>query len=144
MRIFLMTAMVIIMIGLAACSGDKLPEDKQHTVDQAVKSGVYWLQLIDAGEYDSSWVEASPIFRAAVTQERWSGQMQAIRQPMGAVKSRKVKSTQYRTEMPGAPDGEYVIIQFETGFEHKKSAVETLTPARDEQGEWRVSGYYIK
>ena len=144
MRIFLMTAMVIAMIGLTACSADKLSEDKQHYVDQAVKSGVYWLQLVDAGKYDSSWVEASPIFKAAVTQKRWSGQMQAIRRPMGSVKSRKVKSTQYRTEMPGAPDGDYVIIQFDTEFEHKKSAVETLTPAKNAQSEWRISGYYIK
>jgi len=46
--------------------------------------------------------------------------------------------------MPGAPDGEYVVIQYETEFEKKASAVETVTPERDKNGTWRVSGYYIK
>jgi len=42
------------------------------------------------------------------------------------------------------PDGDYVIIQFDTSFENKKSAIETVTPMLDKDGVWRVSGYYIK
>ena len=30
--------------------------------------------------------------------------------------------------MPGAPDGQYVVIQFETSFQNKKSAIKTVTP----------------
>jgi hypothetical protein len=44
----------------------------------------------------------------------------------------------------GPPDGEYVVIQFETSFENKKSAIETVTPMLDQDGKWRVSGYFIK
>jgi hypothetical protein len=43
-----------------------------------------------------------------------------------------------------APDGEYVVIQFEASFENKKSAIETVTPMLDKDGNWRVSGYYVK
>jgi hypothetical protein len=46
--------------------------------------------------------------------------------------------------LPGAPDGEYVVIQFETSFENKKSAIETVTPMIEINGGWRVSGYFIK
>ena len=48
------------------------------------------------------------------------------------------------TSMPGAPDGEYVVIQYSTNFQNKKSAIETVTPMKNKGGEWRVSGYYIK
>ena len=48
------------------------------------------------------------------------------------------------TSLPGAPDGEYVVIQFDTSFTNKKVAVETVTPMKDEDGIWRVSGYYVK
>jgi len=37
-----------------------------------------------------------------------------------------------------------VVIQFQTSYENKKSAVETVTPMVDPDGEWRVSGYYIR
>ena len=63
---------------------------------------------------------------------------------MGKLISRQVKSTSYRTSLPGAPDGEYVIIQFKTSFDNKKSAIETVTPMKEKDGSWRVSGYYIK
>jgi hypothetical protein len=47
-------------------------------------------------------------------------------------------------ELPGAPDGDYAVIQFSTEFAHKRTARETVTPMRDADGEWRVSGYFIR
>ena len=70
--------------------------------------------------------------------------MQSVRKPLGKTLNRELKTSTYRTTLPGAPDGEYVVIQFETSFENKKSAIETITPALDKEGKWRVSGYYIK
>lgn len=70
--------------------------------------------------------------------------MQAVRKPLGKLISRNVQMKIYKTVMPGAPDGEYVIIQFKTSFENKKTAIETITPMMDKNGKWRVSGYFIK
>ena len=50
----------------------------------------------------------------------------------------------YKTSLPGAPDGEYVVMEFTTAFTNKKSAIETITPMLDEDGQWRVAGYYIR
>ncbi|KPJ71393.1 hypothetical protein AMJ52_08655, partial [candidate division TA06 bacterium DG_78] len=63
---------------------------------------------------------------------------------LGKLVSRTVKSAKYTTSLPGAPDGEYVVIQYEASFENKQSAIETVTPMKDTDGAWRVSGYYIK
>ncbi len=46
--------------------------------------------------------------------------------------------------LPGAPDGEYVVIRYRTEFENKMKAVETVTPMLEADGAWRVSGYYIR
>ena len=70
--------------------------------------------------------------------------MKSVRKPLGQNLSREVNFKKYTTSLPGAPDGEYVVIQFTTSFSHKKSAVETVTPMLDTDGKWRVSGYYIK
>ncbi len=40
--------------------------------------------------------------------------------------------------------GKYVVIQFDTVFEHKASASETVTPMLDPDGVWRVSGYFFR
>jgi hypothetical protein len=70
--------------------------------------------------------------------------LRAARKPLGELVSRKLKSANFMTSLPGAPDGEYVVLQFETAFENKKSAVETITPMLEKDGKWRVSGYYIR
>jgi hypothetical protein len=62
---------------------------------------------------------------------------------MGDASSRILLGATYATSLPGAPDGEYVVLQFKTVFEHKKDAIETLTPMLD-NGQWRVAGYYVR
>jgi hypothetical protein len=46
--------------------------------------------------------------------------------------------------LSGAPDGEYVVIEYETSFEKKRNGIETITPMKDADGEWRVAGYFLK
>jgi len=67
-----------------------------------------------------------------------------VRKPISKLVSRKIKRKTYTTSLPSAPDGEYVVIQFETSSEDEKSAVEKVIPMLDKCGNWRVSGYYIK
>ena len=110
----------------------------------AVSAAEKWLVVIDEGKYSESWQEAAIYFRNAVKQEQWEQSLQAHRKPLGKLVSRKVKSKAYKTSLPGTPDGEYVVIQFETSFENKKRSIETVTPMIDNDEKWRVSGYYIK
>ncbi len=110
----------------------------------AVKAAESWLAVVDAGDYGRSWADSAALFRAAVTKEQWQQALAGSRKPLGSLVSRKVKSTQFATSLPGAPDGEYVVIQFTTSFANKKTAVETVTPMKESDGVWRVSGYYIK
>ena len=67
-----------------------------------------------------------------------------MRVPLGKLESRKLTSAQYTKTMPGAPDGDYVILQFDASYENKKRAIETVTPMKDKDGKWRVAGYFIK
>jgi hypothetical protein len=132
---------VVIVIMLMTCIATAAGPGKEKA---AVVAAQKWLALIDADNYADSWNEAAGYFRAAVNQEKWEQSLQAVRTPLGKIISRKVKSKVYQTSVPGAPDGEYVIIQFQTSFQNKKSAIETVTPMLDKDGQWRLSGYFIK
>jgi hypothetical protein len=111
---------------------------------KAVESSNTWLKLIDDGQYSKSWERAAELFKNALTEEQWNQSLNAVRKPLGKVIRRNMKSKQYMTSLPGAPDGEYVVIEYETSFENKKVAIETVTPMLDKDKKWRVSGYYIK
>lgn len=119
-----------------------------HAQDDAVKkareSAESWLELVDAGKYAESWQEAALIFQKQVSEEQWVSAVRKVRQPLGKVQSRKLASATPRKDPPNAPPGEYVIIQYDTVFENREGAVETIVPSQDEKGNWKVSGYFIK
>jgi hypothetical protein len=110
----------------------------------AQDAALMWLALIDAGNFGTSWDEAADIFQQHIAKTAWASAAANARTPLGAVISRKLASARYAKTLPGAPDGEYVVIQFSTHFEHKADATEFVTPERAKDGSWKVSGYFIK
>jgi hypothetical protein len=130
--------MTLIFASFAAAHAQSKPEDL------AQKSAESWLSLVDSGKYAESWDQAASFFKGAVTKADWQSKVAPVRGPLGKVISRKLKSAKYTKTLPGAPDGEYVVLQYDTNFEHKESAVETIVPMLDKDGQWRVSGYFIK
>jgi hypothetical protein len=138
------TGLVLVLIILSILfSMDPLKANEVAEKAAVTVSGA-WLSLVDEGNYVESWNQASALFKTAVTKEQWQQSLKAVRTPLGRVAARKLKSKQYTKTLPGAPDGEYVVIQYETTFEKKQSAIETVAPMLDKDGKWRVSGYYIK
>jgi len=129
---------VFIFSGIHALAADSAREAA------ALSAAEKWLALVDRGKYGESWEDSAALFKNAVRPGQWTQSMQAVREPLGRLVSRSVKTLAYRTALPGAPDGEYVVIEFETAFENKKAAVETVIPMMDPDGVWRVSGYTIK
>ena len=94
----------------------------------AVSASQEWLSLLDNKKYGESWDEAAAIFKAAVTKSDWERQINAIYTPFGKLRARILLSSTYAETLPGAPDGKYVVIQYKSSFENKKSAIETITP----------------
>ena len=112
--------------------------------DAARRVAEAWLQLVDSGQYGLSWDEASALFKGAIGRDQWINSVTGVRRPLGALKDRKLQSATRTRTLPGAPDGDYVVIQYEASFANKQRAVETVTPMREADGQWRVGGYYVR
>jgi serine/threonine-protein kinase len=116
-----------------------------EVVDDATTAAAQaWLGQIDSGNYATSWKDASAYFRGAVTEKSWTDALNGSRKPLGKLVSRKLSKAQPAQSLPGAPDGNYLVMQFDTSFSNKKNAVETVTFMREKDGKWRAAGYYIK
>jgi hypothetical protein len=109
----------------------------------AARAAEAWLKLIDSGQYGASWDEASSTFRKAVPRASWEQKAAAAREPLGKVLERKLAAKQLAHELPGAPDGTYVVLSFDTRFEHKERGHETVTMML-EDGKFRGAGYFIR
>ena len=135
-------ACMILIAQMAVCAAALAAESDKKAA--ALSAAYSWLNQVDQGSYAKSWQEAAEYFRNTVPEGKWIEGLKAVRNPLGKLVSRAVRSSSYSTALPGAPDGEYVVIQFDTSFENKKAALETVTPMKDPDGVWRVSGYYIQ
>lgn len=117
--------------------------DSDQAEQEATRAAEAWLSHLDRGDLAASWNTAARLFRDAVTEEEWAGALKKAQGPLGRVVHRSIRSCRYATELPGAPDGEYVMLEYDSSFEHKKNGTETVVMMQDD-GEWRLSGYFIR
>jgi len=103
-----------------------------------------WFALVDGGSLAESWDKMAATFKKEISKRKWKSTIAELRKPLGKLGSRKLKSAEYTKELPGAPEGEYVVARFETAFERKPAAIETVTLLLGQDLIWRVSSYAVK
>lgn len=103
-----------------------------------------WLALVDASDYEKSWQQAGTAFKSAITAQRWAQVCAAARTPLGTVRSRSSQGIEPSATLPGMPDGQYATLKFAATFEHKASAIETVTLILEPDSQWRIVGYFIQ
>jgi len=122
--------------------------------EAATSTAERWLALIDGADYAESWnqassllksgVETSVLFKRGISEDQWRSTTATAQTHLGKVESRTLRSRRYVEELPGEPEGEYVVIEYEASFgSEKKNGVEKVILTKDHDGEWRVSGYKI-
>ena len=131
---------IFALVGLGLWAGTAPVTLAQGDFQSAAQT---WLGLVDTARYGDSWDAASAIFRGAVPKASWEQQLRGVRQPLGPVVSRALKNATHATSLPGVPDGEYEVIQYQTNFQNKASATETVTMMQD-GGVWKAAGYFIR
>lgn len=127
-----------------AGKGAALGADTAAAQQAAQQAAQRWLALMDAGQAVEAWDAAAPVLQAAVTRGAWLDVGTSVRAPLGAVKSRRQTSSVFTRTLPGAPDAEYVVIQYATDFSNRAGVVETVVPMRLPDGSWKVTTYRLR
>jgi len=140
MKKFIVFLCFFLSIGFVSISYGEITEREKL----AIQSAEAFLKHIDEGKYAKGWQVSAKLFKDQVVQEKWDELMKLFREPLGKVTSRELFSQQYMTKIPSSPEGEYIVVVYQTNFENKPESYETVTPMLDKDGQWRVSGYYIK
>lgn len=102
-----------------------------------------WLALIDSGQYRRSWEEAAVQARSVFPADQWVGFISALRSRLGALRSREHSAIQFGEVAPGAPPGEYVLLEYRSAFGNDPEATERVTLLK-ENGTWRGFSYSVQ
>ncbi len=95
-----------------------------------------WLVLVDDKNYAQSWSQAGKAFQNRQNPDAWTQAGAAVREPLGAVASRDLKSVDL-----GRAD--IIVVRYDSVFAHKAAATETVTLAFQDGG-WVVTDYSVK
>ena len=136
-------SLLIAVLALVACAA-AFAQNEDAKRKEAEQSALSWLRVVDTGKYEQSWDEASSFFKSAVTKAAWNSALQQARGPLGSASHRSSMGSTYQTDLPNAPKGEYVVMQYKTDFAKTGAAIETVSAMLDRDGKWRVAGYFIK
>lgn len=117
---------------------------RASAVHKGQEAAVAWLDLLDSGQYGASWDQAAIQLQRAVPRATWEARVRASRTPLGPVVARRLTWASYTETLPDLAVGQSVVLEYETRFENKVSAVETVTPVKDARGIWKVGAYSIR
>jgi hypothetical protein len=123
--------------------GRRLEIDRQGATEATAVARA-WLQLVDSGQREVSWHAAAPALQAAIGAEDWEEALRSARDPLGRCRQRRLIRRDLVEAFPGVPPGPYAVVHFESVFEEKPEAVETVTVRRGASGRWRPVAYFIR
>ena len=141
LRSFAARLLLLATIGLGLAGG-AFAQDPRGSAAQAAARA--WLEMTDRGDAEASWAAAGKKFQASIDAAKWAEALASARGPFGRTLSRTALSTKMEANPPGAPEGEYATIIFETSFENAPRAGESLSLEHEADGTWRVIGYVIR
>ncbi len=111
---------------------------------KAVAAAEAFVALIDAGKYAESWDGAAEAFRKAVTKEQWQAAAAQVQAQAGNKTSRALMAGANAPKAMRNAQGEFIVVQFSSTFTKIPHVIEIVSPMRDTDGVFRVSGYFLR
>jgi hypothetical protein len=144
-RIILMAAVIVAVAGMAAALSAQQVSADPHTAEEqaAERQALGFLGYLDNGRFADSYAYTGMLIRSQLDREVFASQVEKARTGTGALQARELIDAGYSTTVPGAPEGQYVVLHYRSSFANRPDTVETLTLAMA-KGYWRVDGWYIK
>jgi len=145
MTVVLSFALILTLLsgGLFVSSGQRaIADDDDQMI--AVRQALEWLAIIDDADYAGSFSAMARIFTTGVREKIWEERISEVREPLGLVTSRLLESAEAKSDIQGAPAGEYMIVRFNTMFDTESSTTEAVTMYKQDDGNWKSVGYYVR
>ena len=144
-KALLLSGLLTTLPGNAQLSKKQEKINAQHAeaIAAARTAAEEWLKIEDAETYDKSWDAASDYFRSQVPEKGWVRRMETTRKALDPVLVRDLKASEWNTEMPNLPKGEYVAFVYETTFANGHPQLESVVMVHEGAG-WKMVGYAVQ
>lgn len=110
----------------------------------ATAAAMQFLTLVDADKFEQSWEDTADLLKKKISRKDWNENLAKARGALGPVIERAQEGIKYSSEAKDSPEGDYIVLIFESRFQAADDITETVTVMLEEDGVWRVAGYYVQ
>jgi Protein of unknown function (DUF4019) len=122
---------------------EKINAQHADAIAAAQTAAEAWLKIEDAETYDKSWAAASEYFRSQVPEKGWVQHESEMRKPLDPLLTRDLQTSEWKSEVPNLPKGEYVAFVYQTTFANGHPQLESVVMVH-EGGAWKMVGYGVQ
>ena len=129
---------------MSACCAEKRNIPKEidgKVIDQIARA---WLTKLDKGYFQQCYDETAQTLKNNFDRKQWFDSMTAHRKPLGEAGKRKEINMFYETQLQTGETGDYVTVQYGSVFQQKLAVVESIIFMKEQDGSWKISGYWLK
>ncbi len=111
--------------------------------ERARAAAAVFLDRVDAEEYGDSWDLLADLAQEKISREKWTEQLAEARERSGTLVEREQEDASFSTEAKDSPEGEYILLSYDSRFEKAADVTEYVTVMLTDQG-WKVAGYFMQ
>ncbi len=130
-----------VILGLLIVLAAGCTSEETRTKESLQLAAEAFLLLIDQGNYEDSWTNASAWLRNNVDANQWAEHAGSYRGPLGTVDHREFNSIEFHDSLEDMPPGAYAFVIFDSTLADNRSASEMVGFVLDDDQTWRVIGY---
>lgn len=109
-----------------------------------LKTSDRFLGQLDRGDYRAAWTQTTSLFQALNQQSAWAHRQETLRTAYGPLTGRQLTRLSHRDTYAQSPDGNYVIIQYDSVFRNKTTCCETVVLDCRDKTDCRVREYVLR
>jgi hypothetical protein len=102
-----------------------------------------WLEYLARDRTEEAWEASSDFMKGSQARGKAISRLRQNRRRLGRLVERQALAQARVEQLPGAPPGVYVVLQYRAKYEGREAFYETVTLVLEEGG-WRVAGYFMK
>jgi len=140
-RIHLVLMVTVLVMFIFPIISEKPDSGKEQL---ARESAERFLALVDSGKYQECWEDASALLKSKIDKEAWVKNLADSRKRTGAIQGRTKSKAVYSTHAMDSPDGEYIVLTYESNFTNYQDLKETVTVTLDSDARWKIAGYFVQ
>lgn len=127
--------------GNAAVATDAAITETTKNKEDSAKAAQEWLAIVDKGNFADSWENGSVVMKLRIPKNTWVTLLEAMHKGKGNTIERKILEQRPAVDPKGLPQGEYMVIVYNTKFSNKADAKELVTLVLESSGQWKVLTY---